>query len=71
MNRPRLRLASSPAPLDELRTELVDLAFALERQGRLDAADLAIAIAGRLGEVGAALDSTAAPPALVRLGGLR
>ena len=34
-----------------LRIELADLAFELERRGRLDAADLAAAIAGRLGQI--------------------
>lgn len=34
-----------------LRAELADLAFALERRGRADAADLAAAVAARLGEL--------------------
>lgn len=46
--------------LDALRVELVDLAYALERRGRLDAADLALAVAGRVGEFHAEL--SAAPP---------
>ncbi len=37
--------------LERLRTELVDLAFALERRGRLDAADLAISTSARIGEL--------------------
>jgi|GEM_PF-2439800 hypothetical protein len=37
--------------LAELRTELADMAFALERQGRLDAADLATSVSQRLGEL--------------------
>jgi hypothetical protein len=37
--------------LDRLRTELTDLAFHLERRGRVDAADLAIALCGRLAEL--------------------
>jgi hypothetical protein len=41
-----------------LRAELVEQAYALERQGRLDAADVAIALSNRLGEfcVGAIRD---------------
>ena len=37
--------------LAALRTELVEQAFHLERQGRLDAADVAIATSVRLGEL--------------------
>ncbi len=37
--------------LDQLRVELVELAFTLECRGRLDAADLAMAVANRLGEL--------------------
>lgn len=37
--------------LAALRAELVDQAYVLERQGRLDAADVAIAISHRLGEL--------------------
>jgi len=37
--------------LDQLRTELVDLAFVLERRGRLDAADVAISTSARVGEL--------------------
>ncbi len=37
--------------LAALRTELVEQAYALERQGRLDAADIAIAASLRIGEV--------------------
>lgn len=36
--------------LDALRAELADLAYRLEKRGRLDAADIAIATAARLGE---------------------
>ena len=45
--------ANSPAldRLAALRTELVEQAYALERQGRLDAADVAIATSLRIGEV--------------------
>ncbi|HEU5080312.1 MAG TPA: hypothetical protein VFT72_13960 [Opitutaceae bacterium] len=37
--------------LDELRSELVDLAYALEREGRQDAADVALSVSARVGEV--------------------
>jgi hypothetical protein len=37
--------------LAALRTELVEQAYALERQGRLDAADVAIAASVRIAEV--------------------
>ena len=37
--------------LSDLRTELIDLAFALERQGRVDAADVAVSISTRIGEM--------------------
>jgi hypothetical protein len=37
--------------LEGLRTELADLAFDLERQGRRDAADVAVIISARLSEV--------------------
>ena len=46
--------ASSDCVYDQLaalRTELVEQACALERQGRLDAADVAIALSHRLGEL--------------------
>lgn len=36
--------------LDALRVELVDLAYELECRGRRDAADVALAVAGRVGE---------------------
>lgn len=38
-------------PLDRLRAELADLAFDLERQGRLDAADIVMQIEGRVREL--------------------
>lgn len=47
-------VAADPAPtgflekFDALRTELTDLAFILERRGRVDAADIATAISARL-----------------------
>jgi hypothetical protein len=37
--------------LDELRTQLVDLAFALECRGQLEAADVAITTSARVGEL--------------------
>jgi hypothetical protein len=37
--------------LDGLRTELVDLAFVLECRGRLEAADVAMTISARIGEL--------------------
>lgn len=37
--------------LDQLRTELADLACELERQGRLDAADIVMQIDGRVREL--------------------
>lgn len=37
--------------LAALRTELVEQAYLLERQGRLDAADVAVATSLRIGEV--------------------
>jgi hypothetical protein len=43
--------ASTLDRLAALRTELIEQAYALERQGRLDAADVAIATSQRIGEV--------------------
>jgi len=37
--------------LEELRTELVDLAFALDRRGQAEAADVAILTSARLAEL--------------------
>lgn len=37
--------------LDQLRTELVELAFTLETRGHLDAADVAITTSARVGEL--------------------
>lgn len=37
--------------LDALRTELADLAYALERQGRVDAADVVMQIDTRVREI--------------------
>lgn len=39
------------AKLAGLRAEFVDLAFALERRGRLDAADVAMTASARVGEL--------------------
>jgi hypothetical protein len=39
--------------LDALRIELADLAYDLERRGRLEAADVAMAVRARLGEIAA------------------
>lgn len=38
-------------PLERLRTELADLAFELERQGRLDAADVVMQLDARVREL--------------------
>ena len=37
--------------LDRLRTDLVELAFTLDRQGRLDAADVALTTSTRIAEL--------------------
>ena len=37
--------------LAEFRSELVDLAYALEREGRQDAADVALSASARIGEL--------------------
>lgn len=37
--------------LDALRTELADLAFELDRRGRVDAAEVVVMIGVRLGEI--------------------
>jgi len=47
--------------LSELRTELIDLAFALECQGRVDAADVAVNISVRLSELCGEPSETGAP----------
>ena len=51
--------------LDDLRAELADLAFDLERRGRLDAADVANATSARIGELRAELEAEAAAVAPV------
>jgi len=45
------RAAELLGSLDALRVELVDLAYQLECRGRRDAADVALAVAGRVGEL--------------------
>jgi hypothetical protein len=37
--------------LDRLRTELADMAFALDRRGHPEAADVAMTLFGRVGEI--------------------
>ena len=44
-------VCSTPVALDRLRTELADLAYDLERQGRLDAADVVMQIDARVREL--------------------
>lgn len=51
------------ARLATLQTELVEQAYALECQGRVDAADVAISTAARLGELYAELDGKNEPRA--------
>jgi hypothetical protein len=53
------------ARLAALRTELVEQAYALERQGRLDAADVAIAASVRLAEISAELEAGELQPSPV------
>ncbi len=50
------------AKLNALRAEFADLAFALERQGRRDAADIANQLGGRLAEFAAEFDPAAPQP---------
>lgn len=44
---------SAPTVFDRLRTELADLAYDLERQGRLDAADVVMQLDVRVRELAA------------------
>ena len=44
-------LHPAPTVFARLRTELADLAYALERQGRLDAADVVMQLDARLREL--------------------
>lgn len=46
------------ARLAALRAELVEQAYALERQGRLDAADVSLAASHRIAELAEELDTT-------------
>jgi hypothetical protein len=48
--------------LDALRVELTDLAYTLDRRGRLDAADLAVAVAARISEIHDELAADVAGP---------
>jgi hypothetical protein len=57
-------ISSLPDQLAALRTELVEQAYALERQGRLDAADVSIALAYRIAELCAGQDQVAAGEAV-------
>lgn len=50
---------SVPIVLDRLRTELADLAYELERQGRRDAADVVMQLDARVRELA---DEAAASP---------
>jgi glyoxylate carboligase len=47
--------------LAALRAELIEQAFALERQGRIDAADVALAVSHRIAEFCAELDPADRP----------
>jgi hypothetical protein len=57
-------IASLSGQLAALRTELVEQAYALERQGRLDAADVSIALAYRIAELCAGQERVAAGDAV-------
>lgn len=48
--------------LDRLRLDLVELAFAMDRQGNRDAADVAMTTSARIGELCAELARDGAPP---------
>ncbi len=52
---------SAVGRLQRFRGELADLAFSLERCGRIDAADAVNAIAGRLAEIEAELAAPTQP----------
>lgn len=56
--------------LHGLRTELVELAFVLDRRGRVEAADVAMSISGRVGELCEEIEGAeaGATPARGRLG---
>lgn len=55
-----LSTPATQATLDRLRTELADLAFELERQGRRDAADVVMQIDARVCELVAEVSTEAA-----------
>ncbi|MCX6953302.1 MAG: hypothetical protein NTV51_14205 [Verrucomicrobia bacterium] len=48
--------------LGGLRTELVELAFVLDRRGRPEAADVAMTLSGQLGELCEELSGTSETP---------
>ncbi len=53
------------AKLVALQAELVEQAYALERQRRLDAADVVIAVSVRLAEIRAEIETGASQPGSV------
>ena len=55
---------SAPTVLDRLRTELADLAYDLERQGRLDAADVVMQLDARVRELAVEAPTEPAEPSL-------
>lgn len=58
--------ASAQSVIDTLRTELADLAYDLERQGRRDAADVVMQIDARVRELAAeTTDEPAANPPFI------
>jgi len=59
-----LSTPATQATLDRLRTELADLAFELERQGRRDAADVVMQIDARVRELVAEVATEPAEPHL-------
>lgn len=54
---PAAPTASASDKLAALRTELIELAYRLERQGRLDAADVAREASARIAEFTAELEA--------------
>ena len=64
-DRTRLMISTHPADtlakLEQLRTELAELAFALESRGRVDAADVANSVSARLAELCDELDEASWP----------
>ena len=54
MTPPTMKTSASPdliARLDGIRDELIELAFALERRGNVEAADVAHGVRARVGEL--------------------